>query len=371
MSHVSVEDSNAVRLFRCFHTERRDFYFGLGNYIYMIFHGFQSKTLMKFSQVWWDRWSVPLRRLRQEREGVQGLRFFPGRAGGSEAHGARGGKALAVRIRAPGSVGGKRGSGGAWDRGSSDRRARARGGASKGPGGGWGSRPRWDPSGGRSTEARAAGDLSSAAASEPLRARPSRPRGNLLPGKGRAEAAAAVEAAEDSRARWRARRAAASHLSHAPRARPSLALDAEKHTLTHTLTLTLTHTRLRAARARGTARRQPPAAASAASGSGGAAPRGGGGAGQHGGAQGWAGRPRLSPAPLRLGSRRPRARPTLAPRPRSARGRSAGARRPGAGPAPRQRGAARQARQPPLRRPPAGRRAAPRPEPWNRRRSST
>lgn len=52
MSHVSVEDSNAVRLFRCFHTERRDFYFGLGNIcIYKIFHGFQSKTLMKFSQV--------------------------------------------------------------------------------------------------------------------------------------------------------------------------------------------------------------------------------------------------------------------------------------------------------------------------------
>lgn len=28
--HVSVEDGNAVCIFRCFHTEHRDFYFGLG-----------------------------------------------------------------------------------------------------------------------------------------------------------------------------------------------------------------------------------------------------------------------------------------------------------------------------------------------------
>lgn len=151
-------------------------------------------------------------------------------------------------------------------------------------------------------------------------------------------------------------RAAAPRLRHAPRTLllgPGLG---ETHTRTHT------HRSAQPGPGDGR-----PSAAGAASGSGGAAPRRGG-AGQHGGAQGWAGRPRLSAPPPQLGSRRPRAHLTLARRPRSARGRSAGA-LPGTGPVPRQRGTARQAREPQLRRTPAG--AAPRPEPWNRRRSST
>lgn len=150
--------------------------------------------------------------------------------------------------------------------------------------------------------------------------------------------------------------AAASHLRHAPRTPlPGPGLG-ETHTHTHT------HLSEQPVPGHGR-----PSAACAASGSGGAAPRRGG-AGQHGGAQGWAGRPRLSAPPPQLGSQRPRVHLTLARRPPSARGRSAGA-LPGTGPAPRQRGTALQAREPQLRRTPAG--TAPRPEPWNRRRSST
>ena len=76
--------------------------------------------------------------------------------------------------------------------------------------------------------------------------------------------------------------------------------------------------------------------------------------------------PEPSTAVARLGA--PTPAPTLARRPRSAQRRSAGA-LPGAGTARRQRRAARQAPDPQLRSPPAG--AARRPEPWNRRRSST
>lgn len=152
------------------------------------------------------------------------------------------------------------------------------------------------------------------------------------------------------------------------RARPSLVLALEKHTHAHTYSHphTHTHTHRTAQPALGDG---PPNAASAASGSGGAAPRGGG-VGQHGGAQGWAGRPRLRASPLRLGSRRPRTRPTLAPRPRSARGRSVRAPARVRG---RRRGSAARSARPGSRsfaaRPPAG--AALKPEPWNRRRSST
>jgi hypothetical protein len=102
---------------------------------------------------------------------------------------------------------------------------------------------------------------------------------------------------------------------------------------------------------------QPAAAAApAASGSGGAAPRGRRSrptwrrAGQ-----GRAAAPERPPSRLRPAA--PTPAPNLAGRPRSTRGRSAGVR------------AARQARDPQLRRSPGA--AARRPEPWNRRRSST
>lgn len=198
------------------------------------------------------------------------------------------------------------------------------------------------------TEARAPGDLSDTG-SEPLGACPSRPRGNLLPGEG-------VGGRRGRRTLVLSLRSAASHLRHVrrtPLPGPGLG---ETHTRPHT---------------HSSAPPEPgdggPSAARAASGSGGAAPRRGG-AGQHGGAQGWAGRPRLSAPPPQLGSLRPRAHLTLARRPRNARGGSSGA-LPGTEPGPRQRGTARQAREPQLRRTPAG--ATPRPEPWNRRRSST
>lgn len=201
----------------------------------------------------------------------------------------------------------------------------------------------------QATKAGAARDLSNAV-SERLRASPSRPRGNLLPGKGWAGGAGGGLSCSLCTPR--------PLTSDTLRARPSLAPDSEKHTHIHT------HTHLSEQPVPGHGR---PSAACAASGSGGAAPRRGG-AGQHGGAQGWAGRPRLSAPPPQLGSQRPRVHLTLARRPPSARGRSAGA-LPGTGPAPRQRGTALQAREPQLLRTPAG--TAPRPEPWNRRRSST
>lgn len=98
----------------------------------------------------------------------------------------------------------------------------------------------------QATEARAVADLS-AAASEPLRVRPSRPRGDLLPGKGRAEAPA-----EDSRSRP-ARRG----LSPQPRSArappwpsPWRSTPTHAHTHTHTHTRAHTHTPRRAARAR-------------------------------------------------------------------------------------------------------------------------
>lgn len=79
----------------------------------------------------------------------------------------------------------------------------------------------------QATEARAAGDLSDAA-SKPLRGRPSRPRGNLLPGKGWAGGAGGGLSCSLYAPR--------PLTSDALRVRPSLALASENHTHTYTHT---------------------------------------------------------------------------------------------------------------------------------------
>lgn len=110
----------------------------------------------------------------------------------------------------------------------------------------------------QATEARAVADLS-AAASEPLRVRPSRPRGDLLPEKGRAEAPA-----EDSRSR--PARRGLSPQPRTARAPPwpspwrSTPTHAHTHTHTHTHILTPTHAHTHTAPRSprpGTARRTP------------------------------------------------------------------------------------------------------------------
>lgn len=246
----------------------------------------------------------------------------------------------------PVSVGGEEGFGGAWGHfpltaGHFKRTKQGSG------GGGW-SHLRWDTSGVRPPRPGQPGTSAPPPASRSARAPPA-PGGTCCRGRGGREARE-----EDSRAR---------SMRHglSPQTRSA-------HAPPWPWPRRITHTHLHT---HGSAQPEPgagrPSAALAASGTGGAAPRRGG-AGQHGGAQGWAGRLLLSAPPPQLGSQRPRAHLTLARRPRSAPGRSAGA-LPGTGPAPRQRGTARQAREPQLCRTLAS--AASRPEPWNRRRSST
>lgn len=142
---------------------------------------------------------------------------------------------LVVRIWAPVSVGGEEGFSGAWGhfpRTPQENQAGFRRRRVESPAMGQERR--------QATEARAPGELRDAA-SKPLGARPSSPRGNLLPGKGWAGGAGGGLSCSLCAPR--------PLTSDTLRARPSLALDLEKHTRVHTPTAPRSPGRGTAARA--------------------------------------------------------------------------------------------------------------------------